>query len=410
MTAVPAEPAPAAAPAFSPRTILALVLVGIVSFAGLAVLAAYAPELRGGLDARAHALSKSAIGYRGAVVMLEARGVPVVVSRAAPKTPLPDGALLVLTPEFGTKASEMAAFPKVDTLVVLPKWAPISDPTRPGYVRKGSVGGGNQLADVLKAYSPGGAVASTTNVTTHRLHGVGGVLSGGELQLAPIDHYQILVGTGWTPILVDEGGQMLLARSKSHPNVLVLSEPDLLNTQGLASLDNARAGMAVLDIARRGGGVRFDVTLAGYERSRGIGRLLLEPPWLAATLCGVATALLMGFHALARFGPTRRGGRAFALGKRGLVDNSAGLVRMARREHELVPDYAALVRAQIARAGGGERGAETDRWLDDLARLRGAAAPGELNAEAGRAKTRGDVLAIGRKLYEWKLEMTRERR
>src|SRR6185503_6727610 len=44
-----AQPAPAPAPratAFSPRTILALVLVGVVSFSGLAVLAAYAPELR----------------------------------------------------------------------------------------------------------------------------------------------------------------------------------------------------------------------------------------------------------------------------------------------------------------------------------------------------------------------------
>ena len=34
--------------AFSGRSILALVLVGVVAFAGLAVLSAYAPELRSG--------------------------------------------------------------------------------------------------------------------------------------------------------------------------------------------------------------------------------------------------------------------------------------------------------------------------------------------------------------------------
>ena len=50
----------------------------------------------------------------------------------------------------------------------------------------------------------------------------------------------------------------------------------------------------------------------------------------------------MGAHALARFGQPRRRGRVFALGARALVDNSADLVRMARREAEFAPAYADL--------------------------------------------------------------------
>jgi hypothetical protein len=140
---------------------------------------------------------------------------------------------------------------------------------------------------------------------------------------------------------------------------------------------------------------------------------MLEPPWLAATLCGVAAAILMGLHGLARFGPVQRRGRAFALGKRALVDSSAGLVRMAGRDAELAPAYAALTRDLIARrAGGVMRGSaeETDHWLADLARLRGTTSPAELSAEADRARTRDDLIAVGRRLYDWRLEMTRERR
>ena len=83
------------------------------------------------------------------------------------------------------------------------------------------------------------------------------------------------------------------------------------------------------------------------------------------------------------------------------------MVRMARREHELAPDYAALTRALVERAAGGRI---DPTWLDDTARRRGAAAPGDLAAEAARAKSRDDTLAIARKLYDWRGEMTRERR
>jgi hypothetical protein len=134
---------------------------------------------------------------------------------------------------------------------------------------------------------------------------------------------------------------------------------------------------------------------------------MLEPPWLAATLIAVAAALLMGVHALARFGQPRRAGRAFALGARALVDNAADLARMARKEHELAPAYAALTRAQIVR----QSGAHTEEgWLDELARRRGAASPAELAAEAQAAKSRDDLLAVAQKIYEWRGEMTRERR
>ena len=145
--------APAAGPAFSPRTVLALVLVGVVAFAGLAVLSAYAPDLRSTQDGRAHALSKAAVGYAGAPVLLKALGVPVIVSRARPSRP--SGAVVILTPEPGLSARDMQAYPKGPlTLIVLPKWNAAPDMIRAGFVRKaGVMGNRTAFQKVLSSYA-----------------------------------------------------------------------------------------------------------------------------------------------------------------------------------------------------------------------------------------------------------------
>jgi hypothetical protein len=395
--------------------VLALVLVGLVSFAGLAVLSAYAPELRGATDPGAHALSASAVGFKGATIMLKAQEVPVVISRAVPHGASGGGSLIVLTPQMETTAKDLAAFAQeAAVLIVLPKWQVQRQPLRLDWVDKAGIAeNDNHATAMLKPFAQMTDVEHQPGVVRSGLRRATDP-PGHVLGLGPIDELQTISGADWEPLVVDTSGRTVLARSKSHPRVAVLAEPDLLNNQGLASLDTARGGMSILDLARGTGGVRFDVTLNGYTRGRGIGRMMLQPPWLAATLCGVAAALLMGLHGLARFGPTLVRGRAIALGKRALVDNSAGLVRMAGREAELAPAYAALTKALVAKvAGGGERtvaGRDPEGWLGDLARHRGAADPADMTAQADRAKTRDDLLAIGRALYNWRLEITRERR
>jgi hypothetical protein len=399
--------------AFSPKVILALVAVGIVSFAGLAVLSAYAPDLRTSIDGGADALSSSAVGFKGAVVMMKALDAPVVISRARPRPQVADESLLILTPGIGTTAKDLRAFPAARrTLIVLPKWSTAPEPLRPGFVQKAGLSATDTYVDqLLKPYAKSTTLQHRKGVTRPQLFAAGAPFRERErLSSAEIDRLQTISGADWGPVLYNETGQLVLVRSRLRGNVFVLSDPDLLNTQGLAKLDNARTGMAIIEGLRAGHrGVLFDVTLNGHTRGRGIGRMVLEPPWLAATLCGVAAALLMGLHGLARFGPARSKGRAIALGQTALVDNSAGLVRMARKEHELAPAYAALTLTLIGQAAGGER---TDKpgWLAGLARLRGATQPEELAAEAERAKTRDDLLTVARKLYHWRLEMTRERR
>lgn len=400
------------APAFSPRVVLALVIVGVVSLAALAVLSAYAPDIRAESEAGGNALSGSAVGFKGALIMLRARGVPAVVSRTRPSREAAARSLVVLTPSYLDDPAKLEAFPPAAaTLVVLDKWRYDNDPRHRGFVRK--IGPEPETATagkLLKPFAAASTVAKRTGVSRPVLRGTGVVFGEGTyLPLGEIEGLQTLSGDGWIPLLTDEQGRGVLVRSKKTPYLYVLADPDLLNTQGLAKLDNARAGMAVIDALRGDGGVLFDVTLNGYTRGRGLWRMLLEPPWLAATLCAVAAALLMGLHALARFGPAQARGRAFALGKQALVDNSAGLIRMAGREHELAPAYAALTRSLIGQAAGGRHAGADPRWLHRLAGLRQLDDPEALEAEADRARSRDDLLAVACKLYRWRLEMTRER-
>src|SRR5439155_9784136 len=95
-----------------------------------------------------------------------------------------------------------------------------------------------------------------------------------------------------------------------------------------------QTGFAIVGALKAGDGpVMFDATLNGFARERSILRLLFDPPFLAVTLCLFAAAALAGFQAFVRFGPMRRSGRVFALGKEALADSSAALIRLAAREH-----------------------------------------------------------------------------
>jgi hypothetical protein len=57
-------------------------------------------------------------------------------------------------------------------------------------------------------------------------------------------------------------------------------------------------------------------------------------------------------------------------------------------------------------AGSGRAGAADDDWIVELARRRGLEARQAFAAEAARARTRDDLLALARRLHRWTREMT----
>jgi hypothetical protein len=395
-----------------------MIVVGVVSLGGWLWLSAYAPELRTPEDPGAHALSRSAVGFAGLRELLTARGDTVLVSRDPHRRP---HGLLVLTPTVGTgdKAVQALGF-EAPELVILPKWSVGPDPTHAGWVLRG----GDDLMplQLMAKNLPGSllagvAITRRTDARAARvaLRGAGAPFApGAAFRTGPIENLQTVSGRDWTPVLVDEAGRAVLMRARDRA-LYVLSDPDLMNTHGLADLDTARTAAAVVDAIRPpGAAVVQDVTLNGFTRARSLLKLAFEPPFLGVTLSALGVALLMALHAAARFGPAQAGGRALALGAEALADNSAGLIRLAKREPAMAPAYAALVRAEVARAVGAPRdlaGEALDEMLDRLGRARSATETASgLSEAAGAVRTRAELMRLAERLQTWKTEMTRDGR
>lgn len=395
---------------FRPGVVLALVLAAVFALSAIAVLGAYAPELDRGDDGGDHALSRSAIGYGGIVSLLREMERPVLLSRGS----LGSGAaesLVVLTPPEGR---DEAALDRLfdspsEVLVVLPKWVALNDPAHRGWVR------GLQEIDVPQSLSvlpphlrDTLTLARRDGASQVRLNGAGGraIAEGGR-----IEGLRTLSGPGWTPVIVDGRGGALVVLHQDT-GIHVLSDPDLLNTRGMDDPRKARAALALLDELQTGeAGIVFDLTLHGFARPRSVLRLMLEPPLLGFTLCLAFAVALVGWQAMIRFAPHRHARRAVALGKKALADNTAALVRLARREHRMAAPYARLVRAQAARAVAAPPRLSDEALtalLDRLASRHGAATPYDaLAAEADKARNASDLMAVARALNRWKLEMTR---
>ncbi|CAN5144616.1 hypothetical protein BH10PSE4_BH10PSE4_06430 [soil metagenome] len=399
---------------FSPKVVLGMILAGVFAFSAFVVLSTYAPDLQSGDNGQAHALSKSAVGYAGVVQLLRAQGEPVIVSRRNLGGEEPN--LVVFTPNMGGSRDDyQKAQLSSRTLVVLPKWGASPDPRHPGWVGALDLAPDAIMADALKVVGiPKAKLAVHKGRAGARLVGVAGTAAEGlVLETGPIQDLRAIAGPDLQPVIVDAQGRAILAR-RMPTDTYFLADPDLLNTMGMKDIRTARSGLAILDSLRKPQGViAFDVTLNGFARSRSVMKLAFEPPFLGATVCLVAAALLMGLHAAARFRAVRRGERPLALGKSALIDNSAGLIRMARREPAMAPRYAELQRAAAVRAMGGSRlsGHALTDFLDRQGtRFSATDSASTLDDETRAVRSPGDLMKVVAKWYQWRLEMTRERR
>jgi hypothetical protein len=399
-----------AAQPFSRVVALAVAGIGIAAFAAFLVFGAFAPDtdrdLRGG-----SALSDSAVGFAGIVELLRAQGVPVTVSRVAPRAGR--SGLLVLTPSFGTAAigSTLLADRAGPVLVVLPKWRVQSLKGHPGWVESDGLLGPGSIDHLMPV-----------PIDLDRIDGPHRVLHGGTgsmekdsaLPIGALDPIQVVdVSANWAPVLLTEQSRPVLLRWSGH-RVYLLADPDILDTRGLATPEGAATALQIIDALRAGGPVTLDVTLNGFTAPPNLLRLLFVPPLLGATLCATAAALLVLLIALHRFGPVARPDRVHEFGKRALADNSAGLIALAGREPRMALPYAQLLRGQALRGLGASHrldAAAADRLLDAAARTRGLDDSWTtLAGEAGAAHSRAALVAVAAKLYRWRKGMTRDDR
>ncbi|MEO7690718.1 MAG: hypothetical protein ABIS51_15660 [Sphingomonas sp.] len=389
---------------FRKRTIILILVIGVLGFIGATVLGAYAPDLRPSRNGGSHALSNAAVGFSGLVQLAQATGRSPQIIR---DPHMMDGEeLIIFTPDNGGQdiGPGILGREAKPTLFILPKWQTIGDASHSGWVR---------YTGLKRADDPEGVLAPARKLKVAR-HPSGGrpLITTGDLPLeirftAPRP-LQTISGANVHPLITDEAGGAVVAQLGDGP-LYVIADPDLLNNKGVADAHQAAAALALLDWMNSSGSkeIDFDVTTNGLGRSRSPLKLAFEPPFLAMTLAIAAAVILAAWQATARFGSPRRREREIAFGKAALIDNTATLIRKAGRQATLGGRYADVIRDRAAIVFGMSprlHDAALDAQLD---RLDGRARFTELAEAARTARDRHSALSAAQALHRWLWEKTR---
>jgi hypothetical protein len=413
-------------PAFNPRVVLAMLLIGAVAFLAMLWFIGSGQTGRQN-DGGTHAAAKGLTGFAALSGMLEVDGYEVSTTRN--KAQLDDEGLLILTPPPFADADELTEIVAArryigPTILVLPKWNAVEarrgTDARDGWV---TIEGGSipfwtaSLEDEL-AMKP-----SFDDVPARAPHWRGLGMRG---RLPDPRTVMALDGAKVVPLVRDSTGRVLagyldddgyypsLADAAGIPagnaeeldqskwNVTVVAEPDLLNNYGMADRQRADLARELIYQAMEGEdlAITFDLTLNGFGGAKNLLTLAFEPPFLAATLCLILAMIVVAWRAFRRFGPPLAEARPLAFGKARLVANSAAFIQRTGRLHLLARPYAELVAARIARLLGLR--APDEAAIDAaLARRDPETPPYSLQVAALRgAKGRNDTLRAARALRD----------
>ena len=392
---------------FNPKVVYGLIALGLAAFAAIiGVMAWGGPEPRQQRElSRAQMLSPAAVGFRALVELTGQVRRAYMIDSA---TDLDFEDLLVLAIDVNSRIEDLSWVRQRrstrPTLIILPKWRTVANRRGGDWVTAVGPGAGNRVAAQL-----GYRLGIRSNVRPGTSATGENILLGTNMTAPALP--QVIEGDGLEPLLTLPGGGTLLARIEGRPHY-ILAEPDLLNNHGISDPARARAALALLDAlnATDAESINFATFTDGVpaRESTSLLRLVLEPPFLAMTLALIVAALLAGFHGAIRFGQPRREERSIPLGKAALVENSAGLIRLARREVHMSTAYAELIQQETARAAGappGLSGEALDAYLDRL--TRSGPTFSELATALVRTRDRHSMAAAARALFQWKKDIIR---
>lgn len=459
-----------ASPLLKPLTILALVLIGLFSFITLIVLMGYGEDLRQKEGGQATPISQSAVGYAALVQFLGDAGFDVTLDpKPFKRQNRSQKQLRVYTPSSLYQTADLTALndnnPK---LIILPKWSVIPLENKPGWVRRSRLDTmmrpqslsqflGKKASGIYIGHIPTKDMAEGLNINVaNRAHD----LDFGELQyftnIRPensnpfgsdkdgsdkdgedqtgekIDEFEKgiekLLGVSENNDPVDYQSLMtiiktdtLAATEKSlliklaDTRTYILSDPDFVNTMGLSSRSRARAAsdifLAVMaDAQLDPRKLVFDLSLHKIGGNPNLVKLMTQPPFLAATLCLFAAAVLIIWQGFIRFGDPKHDQPDYSQGPASLADSTASFITMAGRNRSMGAAYTELIQRSVIRKLGltGLAGEIVEKRLAAREVLRGIEPKFEDLQQTNHADSDPDYMDLARALVKWKEEMLRE--
>lgn len=412
------------------RSTFLIALAGL-SFLFSMVLGILGPELIPTESYRADSYSPSSVGFQALVEVLEALELPVTVSTWSSGTRAAEGGVLILgIPEASTHSGAVlrdeqgqpvsvghhvrSVLAKASiSVVVLPKYRPRGaadnpdwvvgvDPVAVEWVAANVRECGLAIPDVVR-------LAADTMGTGWETGGLG--------PLPSIPGCQLLAhGRGLDPIVDCDGGVLIgEIDGPGGKRVVLVSDPDLLNTHGLAHAENASLAVRLIEHLRRDGGIVVDEVVHGYGRRPSFWRHVLRLPYLLLPLHALLLLAGLLWAGADRFGSPRGEVRSITPGHHELIRNTASLMRASGGSHStsVLAHYAqgriGHLRHRFA-IPESVRGKALTARLDTIGAARGTRESWSAldSALASYARTREDphtTLDLAARIHAWTQEM-----
>ncbi len=318
---------------FSRRTVGWLAGLGVASFILALVLTAFGDV--GRPTPGANSFSRSALGHRAMVELLQSLGLGVV-SRRSPSTgaPGPGRPLIAAEPDLkvlaatGDRMAELrreALIWNAALVVVLPKWKGEPDPSNPAWIRSANLMPTAEIAAVdrqvgLERRETPGAVSLRCAVhwpsnrkPYFQVELRSAQLIRGSQELKP----EVTCGEHWLVASYTSG---------DGAEVFLVSDPDLFNNQGLGLGQNAALFHELLTVRLGASGAVFDETIHGFRRNPGLLAEAFRFPLLPATLQAVVFVGILLWAGMGRFGKPLPPPAAPLHGQEALIESTARLL------------------------------------------------------------------------------------
>ena len=368
--------------------------------------------------------SRSALGHRGFVALMQDYGIPVTQSRHASGARAGERAVLLIaephvsTDEAETQLADMLAT-AAHTVLVLPKRTGEPDPMKRAWIEDSGLVDTAEATRVLSAAGIPGEVVRPPKLPALTVD------EGVDLPYAPVlDEPQLVrlsEDSDAVPLVYsDDGALVFELELDDGQQVIVLSDPDLIANHGLARGDNAALALGAVERWRPTGAVVvIDETLHGHVAVPSLWRELFSFPLSLASLSVLVALAVLLWSATGRFGKPRPAAPAVAPGKRFLIDNTAELIRFGGHSAHALERYLHATVQEVARAshapahlGPGElrdwllRAAKARQVDTDLAALEREVAEVVNPDKPHGSRAAARALAAAHRIHRWRQEMT----
>ncbi|WP_020593855.1 DUF4350 domain-containing protein [Kiloniella laminariae] len=409
---------------FSSRTLLWLVLIGILSFAGAFVASLYQDKIIHLSSIGTNSYSKSAIGHNAFSSLMKKMEYRVRTSRKTwDRAGYVDVSLFIEPEDAKSVEAVLEEFYGAGTLIVLPKWHAYPDPDNEKWVRSAILKSPVEVENIIRSFSTDiELVRGASKDVLEDFSWDKDILTFDQQPWIQAPQLIRADGDVLRPLVYSDKG-ILLAELVQTNDLLdgiertwILSDPDILSNHGLDNGGNAYLAIGIIDVLTRNGvgGVVIDETSHGYASEPSLWRRMFEFPFAVVTLLLAVAVGLLGWASTSRFGPPQTTEKSYQTGKGFLIDNTADLLAFGGHGALMLKHYAERSLHSVALGLHAPKDLEEYellQWLDRVGQARGSDLISHEIIRNAHSITEAPVfdvmqaLKAARDIHRWKQEM-----